>query len=305
MSFIKIAGLLLFISLIIHASSAAIDARSPYVSGNVSAGIGTVPASPAVSSGDGLKLKLGGNGNIEGISINGTSLPMLAAQGGFSFREVLTNAPNLIANPGFEDGAGKPFNWSFVTTNGNTPLWDNISKSGARAIKISISGISDNKSGYPKSDMVTAEPLQYYTFSAWVKADGAGGKNAPAVRVVELDSNRKWLTQTNLIIGKGTYDWTQKKLTFRTGINTSYLYVYANIWDGYGTFWLDDVELAPFFGPTISLNGALTQNPDGMVTQRARQNDIDFTFYYIPKDRYIELQGEMQDRRGEDRALQG
>ncbi len=152
---------------------------------------------------------------------------MLAAQGGFSFREVLTNAPNLIANHGFEDGAGKPFNWSFVTTNGNTPLWDNISKSGARAIKISISGISDNKSGYPKSDMIRAEPLTYYTFSAWLKAEGAGGTNAPAVRVVELDSNRKWITQTNIIFSKGTYDWTEKKLTFRTGINTSYLYVYS------------------------------------------------------------------------------
>ncbi|GFO96046.1 uncharacterized protein ig2599ANME_0232, partial [groundwater metagenome] len=145
---------------------------------------------------------------------------------------------------------------------------------------------------------------QYYTLSAWLKAEGAGGTNAPAVMVAELDSNRKWLTQTNLGFDKGTYDWTEKKLTFRTGINTSYLYVYANIWEGYGTFWVDDVALAPFFGPTIYLNGALTQNPDGTVTQKARQNDIDFTFYYIPKERYIEIQGEIQDLRGEDRALQ-
>lgn len=193
---------------------------------------------------------------------------------------------------------------SYTSSNGSTPVWDNISRSGARSIKISIPGATDSRSGYPKSDLMEAQPLSYYILSAWLKAEGAGGKNAPAVRVVELDSNRKWITQTNLAFDNGTYDWTEKKLTFRTGINTSYLYVYASIWEGYGTFWLDDVELSPFFGPTIYLNGALTQNPDGTVTQRARQNDIDFTFYYIPKERYIELKGEVQDLRGEDRALQ-
>lgn len=217
---------------------------------------------------------------------------------------VLTGHINLLRNPGFERGIDKPLNWSFVTNNASTPVWDVVSRTGARSIRVSIPGAEDNRSGYPKSDLITAEPLQYYTLSAWLKAEGAGGTNAPAVRVVELDSNRKWITQTNLAFSNGTYDWTQKKLTFRTGINTSYLYVYANIWEGYGTFWLDDVELSPFFGPTIYLNGALTQNPDGTVTQKAMANDIDFTFNYIPKERYIELQGEMQDLRGEDRALQ-
>jgi hypothetical protein len=258
----------------------------------------------SISTGDGLKLDLGTNGTVEGISIGTISLPMLAAQGGFSFREVLTNPYNLLPNPGFENGAVTPLNWSLVTNNGITPVLDTIFQSGTRSIKISIPGTTDSRSGYPQSDLMKTEPLQDYTLSAWLKAEGTGGTNAPAVRVVELDSNRNWITQTNLIFSKGTYDWTQKKISFRTAVNTSYLYVYANIWEGYGTLWLDDVELSPFFGPTIYLNGALTQNPDGTVTQKARSNDIDFTFYYMPKDRYIELQGDMQDLRGEDRALQ-
>jgi len=54
--------------------------------------------------------------------------------------------------------------------------------------------------------------------------------------------------------------------------------MYANIWSGYGTFWVDDIELEPFFGPTIYLNGILTRNPDGSVTQKARANELDFTF---------------------------
>lgn len=264
----------------------------------------SIPISPEISSGDGLKLKLGINGTIDLISINNTYLPMLKAQSGFSFREVLTNASNLIPNPGFENVAGAPINWNLTTSNGNTPVWDTISRTGANSIKVSIPGTTDSRSGYPQSAPITAEPLSYYTLSAWLKAEGAGGTNAPAVRVVELDSDKQWLTQTSLDFDKGTYDWTQNKITFTTGINTSYIYVYANIWDGYGTFWLDDVELSSFFGPSIFLNGTLTQNPDGTVTQKAKANDIDFTFYYMPKDRYIELQGEMQDLRGEDRALQ-
>jgi hypothetical protein len=64
------------------------------------------------------------------------------------------------------------------------------------------------------------------------------------VRVTELDANQQWLRQTNLPdFGRGTNDWTQKTVDFKTGPDTSYLYVYANIWNGTGTFWVDDVEL--------------------------------------------------------------
>ncbi len=215
----------------------------------------------------------------------------------------LTGGTGIIANPGFENSISSPMNWSFVTTNGNTPAWDNISHSGARSIKISISGTKDNQSGYPKSDLIKAEPLQHYTFSAWMKSQNANGTNAPAVRVVELDANKQELRQTSLVFSKGTNNWTQGQLTYKTGINTSWVYVYANIWNGYGNFWVDDIKLEPFFGPTIYLNGTLTSNPDGTVTQRAQANDINFTFYYI-LNRSIELQGEIQDQRGVDRALQ-
>lgn len=152
--------------------------------------------------------------------------------------EINLKSPNdMLTNP------GKPMNWMFVTNNGNAPIWDTISHTGTRSIKINNPGTTNSQSGYPQSDLITALPLQNYTFSAWVKTDDIGGTNAPAVRVVELDANKKWLRQTNLIFGKGTNGWTQKQIDFQTGPNSSYLYVYANIWNGYGTFWVDDVVL--------------------------------------------------------------
>ncbi|KCZ71726.1 hypothetical protein ANME2D_01780 [Candidatus Methanoperedens nitroreducens] len=153
---------------------------------------------------------------------------------------------NLIANPGFESGATKPLNWSFVTVDGNTPLWSTVSYSGSRSVKISIPGTTDSKSGYPKSDLIEVESLQNYILSVWFKTQGVGGTNAPAIRVVELDANKKSLKNIGFNFKKGTNDWTQKQITFKTGTNTRWIYVYANTWDGYGTLWVDDVELRPY-----------------------------------------------------------
>jgi hypothetical protein len=158
---------------------------------------------------------------------------------------------NLIVNPGFESGSTKPLNWALVTYSGNTPSWDTVSHSGARSVRIQITGTSDIVSGYPQSDLIKAQPVTSYSLSIWGKTQGAGGTNKPDVRVVELDANKNWLRQTNLPqFGWGTNDWTQKQIDFKTGSNTYYLYVYANIWKGYGTFWMDDVVLSLKNAPT-------------------------------------------------------
>ncbi|MCX9082161.1 MAG: metallophosphoesterase, partial [Candidatus Methanoperedens sp.] len=60
----------------------------------------------------------------------------------------------------------------------------------------------------------------------------------------ELDTDKNPLRLTNFtLFNRGTNDWEQKTLEFQTGSNTSYIYFYANIPGGYGTFWMDDVTL--------------------------------------------------------------
>ena len=150
---------------------------------------------------------------------------------------------NLISNPGFELGTIQPLNWNLVNSGANTVTWDTDSHTGTRSIQINNPGTTDSWSGYVESDLIPAFPLQDYTLSAWVKTLGAGGSSEPAVRVVELDSNKNWIRQSTLYFNQGTNDWTNKQTNFQTDINTKYLYVYANIWSGYGTFWVDDVLL--------------------------------------------------------------
>ncbi len=186
---------------------------------------------------------------------------------------------NLIANPGFESGITQPSNWEFVTTDGNAPVWDRIHHNGTRSIKISVPGTTGRNSGYPKSDPVKAEPQQYYTLSAWGKTENAGADHVSTVRVVELDANKNWLHQTNLAFDSGTNDWIQKSMDFKTGPDTAYLYVYANIWDGYGTFWVDDVSLsktsAPAPTPTPTAKPTSTAEPAGAPL---------FNIYYVAKN---------------------
>jgi hypothetical protein len=187
---------------------------------------------------------------------------------------VITTAPadtNLIANPGFETGTITPMNWNFVAHNENTPAWDaTTSHSGTKSVKISISGTNDIISGDVWSDFIPATSGITYTFSAWGKSQGAGGTNNPAVRVAEFDINHAWLRQTSLYFPKGDADWNQQQTTFTTGDGTAYIGMYANIWNGYGTFWVDDVSLTDpgtIPTPAPSATQAPTSTPTPTPTQ--------------------------------------
>ena len=131
-------------------------------------------------------------------------------------------------------------NWQYT----QDTSWDSIVfHTGSHSARIEIKGNESKISGVWRSSKITVKPDTNYTFSSWAKIERAGGTNSPAVRVVELDSNAKLIKQINLIFINGTYNWTQKKITFKTQNNASLVYVYGNIWKGYGTFWFDDVEL--------------------------------------------------------------
>ncbi len=140
----------------------------------------------------------------------------------------------------FISDKGYIYKWSFT----QNASWDStVFHSGKYSAKIDIRGNESKISGVWTSEEVSVKPNTSYIFSAWGKTYGAGGTSSPAVRIVEREGDIKALRQTNLEFGKGSNDWTMIKIKFITFDNTSRIYVYANIWKGYGTFWFDDVEL--------------------------------------------------------------
>jgi hypothetical protein len=257
-----------------------------------------------VRASDGLKFSLTDGGAVSGVAIDGVELPMLSVPGGFSFRELSpTVSENLIANPGFENvGDGVPLNWELVGGAGTVVYDASEGHDSPGSIKVEVSGTADMTSGYPKSDLIDAKPGAPYTFSAWGKSSGVGGSHAPAVRVVELDRDGGWINH-NLIFDRDS-DWQEKRITFTTSSDVSTLHVYVNIWESYGTFWVDDVALGTCGTGDVSLDGVVEMNDDGSITQYVTESDIAFRFDYIPRDRYIEVHGDAQDLRGVDRAIQ-
>lgn len=130
--------------------------------------------------------------------------------------------------------------WQFT----RNASWDStVSYNGSHSARIEVLGNNSKISGLWKSNKIPVMPNTTYTFSSWGKIHSAGGNNSPAVRLVELDTNGKWIRQTNLVFGKETHNWTKKQTKLKTNSNTRWIYVYANIWNGYGSFWFDDVGL--------------------------------------------------------------
>lgn len=140
-----------------------------------------------ISTNDGLYLELTNNGEVVNVYIDDVQIPLLQEKGGMYFLEIDNQNPNknpsIIPNGSFEIGTTKPDNWNLQTEYSNTPIWDNtIYHTGTKSIKVSISGTTDQISGYPESYKMQVEPNTYYMLSAWVKGENLGGTNGPASR---------------------------------------------------------------------------------------------------------------------------
>ncbi len=177
---------------------------------------------------------------------------------------ITSTTTNGVSNPGFESGVYIPENWEFVYQDTNS-VWDNIGHSGFKSVKINVPGTSDKISGYPISKRILVRPNTQYTLSAWGKSLNAGGTNNPAVRAIEADIYRTSIKQNSIYFDKGTTNWVQKSITFTTSSKTYFIYVYANIWKGYGTFWVDDISLLQ-----TSSNPTVTATPTPTSTTTPR-----------------------------------
>lgn len=178
------------------------------------------------------------------IIISCISLVLFTIAFGTHALATTSSEDNLVANPGFDNVTDSiPLNWTLISGAG-TVAYDAVEgHDNPGSIQIDVPGTEDAKSGYPKSDLIDAQPDTLYTFSAWGKSIAVDGTNAPAVRVVELNSTGGWITQHNLGFSRDS-GWEQKQTTFITNPNASKLYVYANIWNSYGTFFVDDIYLS-------------------------------------------------------------
>ena len=151
-------------------------------------------------------------------------------------------SPNLLANPGFEEGAYSPTadppGWSRDAWQGTaTFVWDNsIAHSGTKSTK--IAAMTPNDARWLQTVAVT--PHTDYLLSGWIRteavSDGVGAN---------LCLYGTWDHSPDLM---GTHDWTYVAFAFNSGSSTE-LTIAARL--GYwsatvtGAAWFDDLSLAP------------------------------------------------------------
>ena len=113
-----------------------------------------------------------------------------------------------------------------------------------------MGGSIDRISPKLQSASFALSPGRTYTLSASTKSAGVGGTYTPKVWVLELDANDNVLTtsqggyiQHAASASRGTSGWGVRSKTFTTDSRCRRALVYANIYKGYGTFWVDDIQV--------------------------------------------------------------
>jgi hypothetical protein len=106
-----------------------------------------------------------------------------------------------------------------------------------------VSGTIDKISPKLQSSVFTLSGGATHTLTFGTKSSSAGGTYPPAIYVVEVDSSGNTIRQHGEFGFEGTTGWGRKTMTFTTSSLCRKAYVYANIYKGHGTVWIDDVEV--------------------------------------------------------------
>ena len=194
------------------------------------------------------------------------------------YEDVLLDGDLAVNNSSFENddnSDSRPDEWML----GDYWSWDSQGYNSNRCVKVSIPGTNDMDSGWMASDQIfDAAPETWYNLRFWGKILNIGGTHSPAIRIRELDENEvqllndegAWLQHHSAMVawtGWGNF-WKKGEMNFKTDPRCRKLHIYANICQGYGTAWFDDIKLTQLNGSL--LNVIRTETTDIEVTNTAK-----------------------------------
>ena len=122
--------------------------------------------------------------------------------------------------------------------------------SGLRSATIAVAGTVNRISPDLQSTSFALSPGRAYTLTASTRSAGVGGTYTPKVWVLELDANDNILKRSNgayiqhpVSAARGTAGWSTASTTFTTDSRCRRAWVYANVYSGYGTVWVDNIQV--------------------------------------------------------------
>ncbi|WP_171163961.1 chitinase [Streptomyces sp. I05A-00742] len=190
------------------------------------------------------------NGLLTALALAAGGLAV-AGQGGAQAAE-----PNLVRNPGFENGLTP---WTCSGDSGTTTSAP--ARTGTAALKAAPGGLDNARC----SQTVAVKPGSAYRLSAWVQGSyvhlGASGTGTTDVST--------WTP------GTGS-DWKELTTSFTTGPNTTSVTVHTHGWYGQSAYYADDITLT---GPGGGDPGEpVPSAPGGLTAGRATSSSVDLSW---------------------------
>lgn len=261
---------------------AAAVALAPLVALTWGAGGAQAATSVTVASGDGVRLTLGPTGRVSEVSLGGRDVDGGLRPALLATRRV-GGTPNLVPNPGLDkdvDDDGAPDGWR-IMTGASTPQWvDGEAHSGRRSVRITV---PERGSSSTLQTTVAVRPDTYYRLSGWIRsrdvqptaATAEPGTGPSPVRLkVQQYAGTRLVTSAQAFGYTDTADWHQKFVGFKTRADVTSVRILAQVVDGSGTAWFDDVTLRPLFGEGWRNQlGSVTRVRDG-ARLRTRAGDL-------------------------------
>lgn len=226
--------------------------------GAVLRGTTTVNAVSGVATFSGLSIDKTGSGYV----LSATSPGLTSADSApFSVQA----PPNLVKNPGFENGtysaAGNPANWTrdaWIPAN-TTFTWDTAQRrSGTKSVKIASTVANDAR----WMQTIAVQPNTDYRLSGWIKTDNVAHSQEVVDAGANLCLDGTWTRSAGVY---GTSGWTYVSLSFNSGSSTQVtIAARLGYWAGttMGTAWFDDIRLE-------ATGSAMQYNPSGTAPRLA------------------------------------
>jgi hypothetical protein len=164
--------------------------------------------------------------------------------------EVVSDPPQLLANPGFEALQGNsPEAWGHDKPGVITFMDDRVKHSGNASVRIQDPGVGDPKNGHGRLwQAVNVRPFRALEFSIWLKTRDLSDTDKLQFYFEGVDGGQP-LIYANREAGfgslvKATQDWTKYTVHFNSASNTK-LELFFGIWSrqASGTLWFDDADL--------------------------------------------------------------
>ncbi|HID06349.1 MAG TPA: hypothetical protein EYP10_04290 [Armatimonadetes bacterium] len=264
-----------------------------------------------ISTSDGLRMRIERDGTISSLRCGVMEVLTTGKRGRFIVDEFhgTRTVKVKVPNGDFEtdrDGDGLPDGWNI----GSGWSRDEKVKHGGRfSMRVHIAGAESKISGSLRSPRIRVTGGRTYEVSFWMRMERCGGVYSPTGYIEQWDdAGNRTTTFVQIVFPnpyRGTKDWFKLTRRFTTASRTTNITVYFNIYRGYGTAWVDDLEVAEVVADyeRLSLKCiGIKRIKDGCtVTYEAKA--LKLVTHLQERDGYIAVDGNLRDMSGNDRAL--